>query len=84
MTDLAIRMHIHIGIITVPANKANKVAEQMIEGGIKAIWNFAPTPIKVPNGIIVENAQLSTNLSVLKRKLVETLQLENQNSEDKK
>lgn len=77
LIDLANRMHIHIGVITTPANEANNVAEMMIKGGIKAIWNFAPTQLKVPKGIIVENTQLSTNVSILKRKLTEVLQSEN-------
>src|SRR5208282_1586483 len=38
--DLARRMHILIGIITVPAPEAQSVARLMVEGGIRAIWNF--------------------------------------------
>lgn len=73
LTDLAQRMHIHIGIITVPAPQANAVAAMMVEGGIKAIWNFAPVQLRVPEGIIVENVLLHAGLSVLKRKLGQVL-----------
>lgn len=76
MTELAQRMHIHIGIITVPAPFAQKVADAMVEGGIRAIWNFAPTKINLPKNIVIENAQLSLSLAVLSRKLRENDLLE--------
>lgn len=75
MASLAKRMHIHIGIITVPASSAQSVAEQMVAGGIKAIWNFAPKMLKLPEEIIVENAQFATSLAVLTRKLAESLKM---------
>lgn len=73
LPDLAQRMHIHIGILTVPAEQAQKTAELMIQGGIKAIWNFAPVSLKVPEEIIVENAGFTTSLAVLTRRLAEKL-----------
>jgi len=73
LTDMIKRMHINIGVITVPANEAQKVAQQMIDGGIIAIWNYAPVHLKVPPEIIVVNAQLSQSLGVLTHKLAERL-----------
>lgn len=73
LSDMAYRMKVHIGVITVPADEAQKVADMMIEGGIKAIWNFAPVHLKVPDFVIVENAQLSHSLGVLTHKLAESL-----------
>ncbi|MBP7460232.1 MAG: redox-sensing transcriptional repressor Rex [Candidatus Delongbacteria bacterium] len=69
LADLARRMHIHIGIITVPAESAQEVADFMIEGGINAIWNFAPTNLIVPDTVIIENVHLASSLSVLSNKL---------------
>lgn len=71
LTNMAKEKKIEIGIITVRANSAQDVANRMVEGGIKAIWNFAPVHIKVPKEVIVENAQLSIGLSFLKRKMFE-------------
>ncbi|MGE5683086.1 MAG: redox-sensing transcriptional repressor Rex [Bacillota bacterium] len=71
--DLAQRMHIHIGILTVPASQAQKTAESMVQAGIKAIWNFAPVNLKLPEDVIVENAGFTTSLAVLTRKLSEKL-----------
>ena len=54
-----------MGIITVPADHAQEVADQLIAGGIKAIWNFAPTHLDVPDNILVQNENMATSLAVL-------------------
>ena len=54
-----------MGIITVPAEHAQRVADQLIAGGIKAIWNFAPVHLDVPAGILVQNENMATSLAVL-------------------
>jgi len=54
-----------MGIITVPAEHAQKVCDQLIACGIKAIWNFAPTHLEVPAGILVQNENMATSLAVL-------------------
>ncbi len=41
-------MHVHIGIIAVPAVGAQAVAERMIRGGIRAILNYAPINLNLP------------------------------------
>lgn len=71
MEDLIKRMNIHIGIITVPQNAAQEVCNKMIECGIKAIWNFAPIELKVPQNIAVKNEDLSASLSILLKNLKE-------------
>lgn len=67
------RMHIKIGVITAPPEHAQEVANLMIEGGIWAIWNFAPVHLKIPEDIILENVQLSHSLSALTYKLAEKI-----------
>ena len=54
-----------MGIITVPAEYAQLVCNQMIDCGIKAIWNFAPTHLDVPANILVQNENMATSLAVL-------------------
>ena len=54
-----------MGIITVPAEHAQEVADRLISGGIKAIWNFAPTHLDVPSNILVQNENMATSLAVL-------------------
>ncbi len=54
-----------MGIITVPADFAQTVCDQLIDCGVKAIWNFAPTHLDVPQGILVQNENMATSLAVL-------------------
>lgn len=53
---------VEMGIIAVPAVFAQEVADQMVEAGIKAIWNFAPTRILVPEDVEVRNEDLSVGI----------------------
>ncbi len=54
-----------MGIITVPASQAQAVCDRLIQCGIKAIWNFAPTHLDVPDNILVQNENMATSLAVL-------------------
>jgi len=74
LPDLAKRMHILIGIITVPAPEAQAVADLMVAGGIRAIWNFAPIRLRVPEQTIVHNEDLYCSLASLSQKLFKSLQ----------
>ncbi len=60
---------IQIGIITVPKQAAQEVLNRMIEAGIKAIWNFAPAPLRVPKGIVLKTEDLAASLAMLAGKL---------------
>lgn len=60
---------VNIGVLTVPVEKAQEVAEQMIAGGIKAIWNFTPYRIRVPEHIIVQNTSIYAHLAVMFNRL---------------
>ncbi|MDG0789634.1 redox-sensing transcriptional repressor Rex [Cohnella ginsengisoli] len=53
---------ISIGIITVPASEAQKVADRFVEAGIRAILNFAPTVLKIPAGIRIHHADFTSDL----------------------
>lgn len=44
---------IQIAIVAVPAPEAQQVAEQLVDGGVKAILNYAPVTLKVPDGVWV-------------------------------
>jgi redox-sensing transcriptional repressor len=65
LANLAQRLHIQMGIITVPASAAQEVAEAMIAGDIKVIWNFAPCRLVVPEGVLVKNEDLAAELATL-------------------
>ncbi len=54
--------NIEIIVICTPKSQAQKVADIATRTNIKAIWNFAPTDLKVREDIIVENVHLSESL----------------------
>ncbi len=73
ISNLCRRMKIHIGIITVPASQAQIVCDQLVAGGVLAIWNFAPVHLSVPEHILVQNENLAASLAVLSNHLKQTL-----------
>lgn len=54
-----------IAIITVPKEYAQQLVDFAIAAGIRAIWNFAPTHINVPDGVILQNENMASSLSLL-------------------
>lgn len=54
-----------IGIITVPVENAQEITDQVIAGGIKALWNFTPFRIRVPEHIVVQNTSMYAHLAVM-------------------
>ena len=54
-----------MGIITVPQDHAQTVCDQLIACGIKAIWNFAPVHLDVPEHILVQSENMANSLAVL-------------------
>jgi AT-rich DNA-binding protein len=71
MENLIPRLNVQIAILTVPLDEAQKMADELIKIGIKAIWNFAPIHLEVPAEIVVENVNLASSLAVLSHKLKE-------------
>ena len=63
------RVRINIGIIAVPSSAAQEVCNALVAAGVKAIWNFAPTHIDVPQGILVKNENLAASLAALSHEL---------------
>ena len=57
---------VKLGIITVGGGSAQDVCDKLVESGIKAIWNFAPITLKVPNGVLLKQENLALSLAYLK------------------
>ncbi len=63
--DLVSRLHVQMGIITVPGEAAQPVADAMVAGGIRVIWNFAPVTLRVPDCVLLKNEDLAAELATL-------------------
>lgn len=73
ISDLCRRMKIRIGIITTPANQAQLVCDQLVAGGVRAIWNFAAVQLSVPADILVQNENMAISLAILSKHLEDTM-----------
>ncbi len=65
--------NVRIGVITTPADNAQSACDMLISAGIKAIWNFAPAHITVPDGVLVQNENMACSLALLSKHLDEML-----------
>lgn len=61
---------VNIGVLTVPINIAQEITNKMVDGGIKAVWNFTPFRIRVPENIVVQNTSLYAHLAVMFNRLI--------------
>ncbi len=60
---------VSIAVITVPAQAAQSVADLLVKCGIRAIWNFAPKDLKLPEDVVMQRTDLATSFAVLSVKL---------------
>ena len=67
--EICKKLNAKIGILTVPVDNAQEVANTMIEGGLKAVWNFTPFRIRVPENIVVQNTSIYAHLAVMFNRL---------------
>ena len=54
-----------VGVVTVPGPAAQDVVDTMVAAGLRAILNFAPVHVRVPDGVAVRRVDLSTELQML-------------------
>lgn len=65
LKEYVAKEHIDIGIICVNRENAQNVADDLVEGGVKGIWNFAPIDLVVPENVALESVHLSDSLHAL-------------------
>jgi len=58
-----------VAILAVPADAAQETADWLVRRGVRAIWNFAPVHLNVPEGIVVRNENLALGLAELIHRL---------------
>lgn len=71
LPNLCRRLGVKIGIVTVPQESAQEVCDLLVESGIRAIWNFAPTHLRVPPDILVQSENMAASLAILSKHLSE-------------
>lgn len=61
LSEYTKKMNVEIGILTVPSDFAQEIANYAVKSKINYIWNFSPTVLEVPNGVEVWNENLMGN-----------------------
>jgi len=54
-----------MAVLVTPAEAAQSVAERLVRGGVKAILNFAPVQLSVPDDVEVKTVNLALELETL-------------------
>ncbi|HEY3353770.1 MAG TPA: redox-sensing transcriptional repressor Rex [Polyangia bacterium] len=62
---------VRIAILTVPAGSAQELTDWLVSRGVRGIWNFAPTQLTVPAGVVVRHENLAVGLARLIHSLKE-------------
>ncbi len=63
--ELVKEEQIDIAIMAVPADAAQAAADKLVEAGIKAILNFAPRSLKVPQDVMVKYENMAVEMESL-------------------
>ena len=69
MQDFIKENDVDIAVLTIPKSEAEKVAAQLVDCGIRGIWNFAHVDLEVPENVLVENVHLSDSLMKLSHQI---------------
>lgn len=73
------KLGVKMAVLTLPASQAQKVADAVVEAGVRAIWNFCPVTLNLPDTVAVKNENMAASLAVLSAKLKEILKKEENN-----
>jgi redox-sensing transcriptional repressor len=65
LPNLIASQQVAIGVVAVPGEAAQMVADRLISAGVTSILNFAPIPVSVPAGISVRQVDLACELQIL-------------------
>lgn len=60
---------VRLAVICVPAGSAQQVADSLVDCGIKAVLNFAPLSLKVPEGVALKHIDLAASLAILSSRI---------------
>lgn len=62
--DIA-RLKPQIAVLCVPSEAAQPLLDRVAKAGIRAVLNFAPTPLQVPQGVTLRGVNMAAELEIL-------------------
>ncbi len=69
LPQLQQQLDVSIAVLAVPAEQAQRAADDIIAAGVKAIWNFTPFRIKAPAHIVIQNTSIYAHLALIYNRL---------------
>lgn len=63
--EIAKEKNVTVAISTVPSKYSQSAIDQIVQGGVSAILNFAPDRVKVPEHVNIQYIDLTTELQTL-------------------
>lgn len=69
LEDFLTANHVDIAVLALPAAYAQDALNRLYQGGVRAVWNFAPTDLTHPEDMIAVNVHLSDSLQILSYKI---------------
>ena len=79
LKDAVRKLKVKMAVLTLPASQAQKTADILVDAGVRAIWNFSPVGLNLPDTVAVKNENMAASLAVLSAKLKEILKKEENN-----
>lgn len=73
LAGLVSKLNIKIGILTTTQDHAQPMADLLVQSGIRAIWNFTPVHLTLPDSVAVKNEDMASSLAILSKQLKEIL-----------
>ncbi len=71
LPDMARHVNARTGILAVPPDAAQNIADLMVAAGITALWNFAAVALRTPPDVIVQNSDLCSSLAMLSARIAQ-------------
>lgn len=65
LKEVTQKKRVDIGIVAVPASRAQEVVDELVSAGVRSILNFAPVVLKVPDSVVVRQVDLSLELEAI-------------------
>ncbi|HOA06074.1 MAG TPA: redox-sensing transcriptional repressor Rex [Candidatus Fermentibacter daniensis] len=63
--DVLERGRIKTAILAVPAGKAQETTDALVAAGVRGILNYAPVPLRVPDGVFLEERDMTMSLETV-------------------
>ncbi len=80
MKEIVSRYAVDVAILTVSSEQAQRAFNDIVQSGVKVIYNFVPVKLDVPEGIYVHSTDLSIELQSLKYYAFHTMRRNNRYS----